>query len=47
MSAMIYYDELLYLFLYMCNFLTIAVFISAVMGFMILCIKKIKEKKRG
>lgn len=45
MSAMIYYDELLYLFLYMCNFLTIFVCMSISIGILVWCIRKIKEFK--
>lgn len=45
MSAMIYYDELLYLFLYTCMMLTVITFAGASIAILILCIKKIKEHK--
>ena len=48
MSAMIYYEELLYLFLYGCILLTVIAFIIASIASIVMlirCIKKIKERK--
>ena len=47
MSAMIYYEELLYLFLYICLFLTISVCATVSIAILVWCIRKIGEYKNG
>ena len=45
MSAMIYYEEILYLFLYGCLFLTIVTCASFSIAILVWCIRKIRGSK--
>lgn len=47
MSAMIYYEELLYLFLYICLLSVVIACMLASGVILIWCIGKIKERKNG
>lgn len=47
MSAMIYYEELLYLFLFICNLSAVVSCICVSIAILIWCYRKIKEIKNG
>ena len=45
MSAMIYYEELLYLFIYMCMLFTILTCMSVSVAIVVWCVRRIKGGK--